>query len=107
MYAYLVFVSFHAVFLHSNTDFRIGWLEHIIAMPRFHHWHHSSEQEALDKNFALHFSFLDALFGTKHLPKGRWPTTYGVLGYTLPEGWWKQTLWPFQRPAKPPHADPN
>lgn len=105
VYAYLLFVSFHAVFLHSNTGFRMGWLEHVIAMPRFHHWHHSSEQEALDKNFALHFPFLDTLFGTKHLPADRWPTTYGVLGYTLPEGWWKQTLWPFQKPARPPHAD--
>lgn len=107
VYAYLLFVSFHAVFLHSNTGFRIGWLEHVIAMPRFHHWHHSSEAEALDKNFALHFPFLDRLFGTFHLPKDRWPTKYGVLGYTLPEGWWAQLWWPFRRATKPAVADPG
>lgn len=106
VYAYLAFVSFHAVFLHSNVGGRFGWLEHVIALPRFHHWHHSSEHEALDKNFALHFPWIDALFGTKHLPKDRWPSTYGVLGYRLPEGWWAQTLWPFKRAGQmePPHA---
>lgn len=109
VYAYLAFVSFHAVFLHSNVGGRFGWLEHVIALPRFHHWHHSSEQEALDKNFALHFPWIDALFGTKHLPRDRWPSTYGVLGYTLPEGWWAQLLWPFKRAgqSKPPHHAPE
>lgn len=106
VYAYLAFVSFHAVFLHTNTGFRLGWLEHVIAMPRFHHWHHSSEREALDKNFALHFPVIDQLFGTKHLPDGRWPMTYGVLGYTLPEGWWAQLLWPFRKLGKAPQPRP-
>jgi len=96
VYAYLLFVSFHAVFLHTNTGFRLGWLENIIAMPRFHHWHHSSEPEAIDKNFALHFPFLDRIFGSFHLPKDRWPKEYGVGGYKLPEGWWAQLWWPFK-----------
>lgn len=107
VYAYLAFVSFHAVFLHTNTGFRLGWLEHVIAMPRFHHWHHSSQVEALDKNFALHFPLIDQIFGTKYLPKDQWPTTYGVLGYRLPEGWWAQLLWPFRKDGKaPPSARP-
>lgn len=101
VYAYLVFVSFHAVFLHANVGFRLGWFEHVFAMPRFHHWHHSSEREALDKNFALHFPWLDQLFGSKYLPDGRWPEHYGVAGYKLPEGWWAQLLWPLQREQKP------
>ncbi len=101
VYAYLLFVSFHGVFLHANVGFAPGRLEHLLALPRFHHWHHSSEPEALDKNFAVHFPWIDQLFGTKHLPAGRWPGKYGVLGYRLPEGWWPQLLWPFQRAQRP------
>ena len=70
VYAYLLFVSFHAVFLHANVRCRLGALEHVLALPRFHHWHHSSEAEALDRNFAVHFPWIDQLFGTKHLRRG-------------------------------------
>lgn len=101
VYAYLVFVSFHAVFLHGNIGHPRGRYEHWFAMPRFHHWHHSSQSEAIDKNFALHFPWIDQLFGTKYLPPDRWPEQYGVVGYRLPEGWWPQFLWPFQRAQKP------
>ena len=101
MYVYLVIVAFHAVFLHANVGFRLGPLEPLIAMPRYHHWHHSSEPEALDKNFALHFPWIDRLFGTQYLPASRWPSEYGVRGYTLPEGWVPQFLWPFRRAQKP------
>jgi sterol desaturase/sphingolipid hydroxylase (fatty acid hydroxylase superfamily) len=101
VYAYLLFVAFHGVFLHANVGFRLGPLEHLLAMPRFHHWHHSSEPEAIDKNFALHFPWIDQLFGTKYLPAGRWPSLYGVVGYTLPLGWWAQLLWPLRKAQKP------
>jgi sterol desaturase/sphingolipid hydroxylase (fatty acid hydroxylase superfamily) len=101
VYAYLLFVSFHGVFLHANAAIPLGPVEHVLAMPRFHHWHHSSEAEAIDKNFALHFPWIDQLFGTKHLPEGRWPSRYGVVGYTLPEGWWPQLLWPLRKAQEP------
>lgn len=106
VYAYLLFVSFHGVFLHANVGLRLGALEHVLALPRFHHWHHSSETEALDKNFALHFPWIDQIFGTKHLPDGRWPARYGVVGYTLPEGWWPQLLWPLRKAQKPLSRSP-
>ncbi len=35
--AYLVLVSFHAVFIHANFAPRARWLERWLAMPRFHH----------------------------------------------------------------------
>ncbi len=34
LYAYLVLVSFHAVFIHANVRFRFGWLDRVIATPR-------------------------------------------------------------------------
>ena len=49
----------------------------LIATPAFHHWHHSAEREAVDKNFAVHTPILDILFGTYYLPD-RWPTEYGL-----------------------------
>ncbi len=95
LYAYLVFVSFHAVFIHANVRFRFGWLDRVIATPRAHHWHHAVAP--IDKNFAVHLPVLDALFGTLHLPGDAWPTAYGIEGHPVPEGWGAQLLHPFRR----------
>ncbi|HUF47582.1 MAG TPA: sterol desaturase family protein [Vicinamibacterales bacterium] len=100
VYAYLVFVSFHAVFIHANVRFRGGWLERVLVMPRFHHWHHSAAPEAVDKNFAVHLPWIDRLFGTHHLPDDRWPETYGIACDPVPEGYWTQLVAPFRRRAK-------
>ena len=49
----------------------------------------------------LHAAFdhplFDRLFGTFHLPEGEWPTAYGVGGDPVPQGYWKQLLYPFKR----------
>ena len=75
--AYLVFVSAQATFIHANVRFEWPWLRWILATPRFHHWHHAAEPEAVDTNFAVHLPVLDLLFGTAHLPD-RWPSAYGL-----------------------------
>jgi sterol desaturase/sphingolipid hydroxylase (fatty acid hydroxylase superfamily) len=95
VYAYLVFVSMHAVFIHANFAPRAPWLERLLVMPRFHHWHHAVEGEAHDRNFAVHLPQLDRLFGTAYEPD-RWPQGYG-LGAPPPAGVWRQLLWPFRR----------
>ena len=41
--AYVAFVSFHAVYIHSNTRWRWPGLRWIIATPEYHHWHHTSD----------------------------------------------------------------
>jgi lathosterol oxidase len=91
---YLVFVSFHAVFLHANVRFRFGRLAWIFGTPRFHHWHHSAE--IMDKNFAIHLPFIDWLFGTLYLPKDRWPSIYGIRGNPVPERFSEQLLYPLK-----------
>ena len=98
VYAYLVFVSFHAVFIHANVRFDLAAIEAFIATPRFHHWHHSSAAEAIDRNFAVHLPAIDRLFGTHYAPAGRWPEAYGILGHPVPEGYVDQTLWPWTGP---------
>ncbi len=100
LYAYLVFVSVHAVFIHSNVSWRFPrWVENVIVTPRFHHWHHAIEREAIDKNFAVHFPFLDKLFGTYYGPEGAWPAGYGIEGNPVPDGFAKQLVYPV-RPGK-------
>jgi sterol desaturase/sphingolipid hydroxylase (fatty acid hydroxylase superfamily) len=69
--------------------------------PRFHHWHHGLEKEAIDVNFAIHFPLLGRLFGTHHLPKEKLLEGYGIGGHPVPLGYVKQFKYPFQR-EKPP-----
>lgn len=95
IYAYLVFVSFHAVFIHANVRFRGGWLERVVVLPRFHHWHHGAAPDAVDKNFAVHMPWIDRLFGTHHLPADRWPEDYGIPGDPVPESYLAQLTAPF------------
>jgi sterol desaturase/sphingolipid hydroxylase (fatty acid hydroxylase superfamily) len=98
LYAYLLFVSFHAVFIHANVRFRFGWLDYVVATPRGHHWHHAVTP--IDKNFAVHLPVLDRVFGTQHLPGEQWPDEYGVHGHPVPEGWARQLAFPFTRPDR-------
>ncbi len=92
IYAYLVFVSLHAVFVHANVRFDFGLLEEIVGTPRFHHWHHA--EAPADRNFAIHLPVIDRLFGTLHLPRA-WPGTYGIAGDPVPEAYLRQLVYPF------------
>jgi sterol desaturase/sphingolipid hydroxylase (fatty acid hydroxylase superfamily) len=103
-YAYLTFVSFHAVFIHANVRFAFGRLRWLIVTPQFHHWHHSAEHEAIDKNFAVHLPVIDRLMGTLHLPGSRWPERYGIAGDPVPEGFAMQLVYPLRR--RRAHSDP-
>ena len=94
VYAYLVFVSFLAVFIHANVRLNLSMLDWVLVTPRFHHWHHAAHPEAVDKNFAVHLPWIDRLFGTAYLPSGRWPEAYGIAGHPVPEGYWRQLAWP-------------
>lgn len=97
LYAYLVFVSFHAVFIHANVRFRLRALERVLVTPRFHHWHHAAAAEARDRNFAVHLPWLDRWFGTAHFPDGAWPDAYGIAGNPVPEGYVAQLVHPLRR----------
>jgi sterol desaturase/sphingolipid hydroxylase (fatty acid hydroxylase superfamily) len=96
VYGYLVFVSFHAVYIHANVSHRWPLLRRLLTTPEFHHWHHAAEQEAVDKNFAVLLSCIDDLFGTAHRP-GRWPSRYGVVDGAPPPTYLAQLTFPFRR----------
>lgn len=94
---YLLIVYFYSAFIHANIGWELRWATPFLVTPRFHHWHHGEEREAIDVNFAIHFPLYDRLFGTYHMPEGRWPKSYGIGGHPVPQGYWKQFLYPFRR----------
>ena len=99
MNVYIVIVGFQAVFNHANVRlpdaFARAPLKWLVVTPDFHHWHHSSEREAIDRNYAAHFAFIDYLFGTAVKSDRRFPGKYGVLGDYMPPGFVRQQLFPF------------
>ena len=98
LYAYLIFVYLLSALVHSNVRMTFGYLDRWLVTPRFHHWHHGVEREAIDVNFAVHFPWLDRMFGTYHLPSdGRWPEGYGIANHPIPKGFWRQFLYPFKK----------
>lgn len=99
MDAYIIIVGFQAVFNHANVSLPWGPLKYLVVTPDFHHWHHSSDRAALDRNYAAHFAFLDYLFGTAVKSEQRFPEKYGVLGGYMPTGFVGQQLYPFRAAA--------
>ena len=97
MHSYILMVYVHSAFVHANVGWRLDWLGRFLVTPRFHHWHHGVEKEAIDVNFAIHFPLLDRLFGTHHMPEGRWPQGYGIEGNPVPRSYWAQFWYPFRR----------
>ena len=100
LYAYLVTVYLYATYIHANLRFNIEFFKPLLVTPRFHHWHHGIEPEAVDVNFAVHFPILDRLFGTYYMPARLWPSGYGVGGHPVPNGFMQQMVYPFRREKK-------
>lgn len=82
--------------VHTNTRLTIGPLRRLIGSPEFHHWHHSNELDARDRNFAAIISFWDFAFGTAFLPRGRTPKIYGIDD-PVPPNYIDQVFHPFRR----------
>ena len=102
LYAYILFVYLVATYVHANLRFNDKWLAPWFVTPRFHHWHHGIEKEAIDVNFAVHFPWLDKLFGTHYMPDDKWPSGYGIEGHPVPRGFWQQFLYPFRKQRREP-----
>ncbi len=97
---YVFLVAAQATFIHANVRWEFRPIRRLFATPAFHHWHHSAEREAIDKNFAVHTPVWDLLFGTYYLPD-RWPAAYGLIDRrAVPPRWGSQLIWPFRRRTK-------
>ncbi|WP_165063816.1 sterol desaturase family protein [Paludisphaera rhizosphaerae] len=97
-------------FVHANVRWRFGPLEWLIATPGFHHWHHT-KTGPLNRNYASTLPWLDWLFGSFHLPRGEWPSDYGVRS-RIPDDLMGQFFYPFEGPPPtavrgPKHIEPS
>lgn len=90
-----VFALF-GVLLHANLDWDFGRLRSVIASPVFHRWHHATDPEARNKNFAGLFPVWDILFGTYYMPRNRLPGSFGTDS-PVPKGIIGQLAFPFRR----------
>ena len=95
LYIWLVIIAVQATLNHVNIRFDVPVLNQLLVMPRFHHWHHAVTP--IDKNFAVHFPWIDRLFGTYHMPKSEWPPETGIRGDPVPAEFLQQLAWPFRR----------
>ena len=100
--AYVILVGLQAVVAHANIGIRFGWLEYVLVLPRYHHWHHARHVDYWDRNYAIHLPLVDMLMGSFKLPRdGSWPEEYGVLKLeTVPRGIVAQHLMPFRRKSE-------
>jgi sterol desaturase/sphingolipid hydroxylase (fatty acid hydroxylase superfamily) len=95
--AFIPFLTFYAIVVHANVSWSFGPFRYLIASPVFHRWHHTTEEEGLDKNFASLFPFIDLAFGTFYMPRDRQPQRFGILGDDVPTGLLMQLVYPFRR----------
>ncbi len=102
--AYLPFLTFYAIFVHANVTIPFGPLKYVVASPDFHRWHHTAEEEGMNKNFAGLFPVVDMIFGTFHMPAGKRPEVFGIRNNTVPDTLLGQFMYPFRK-ASPPRGD--
>lgn len=93
---YIPWYGLHQVFIHCSPKWNSGKLAYLITLPDFHHWHHTSEEHAIDKNFSFLFPVFDFLFGTAYLPRDSRPAKYGLLNENIEETFAAQLCYPFQ-----------
>jgi sterol desaturase/sphingolipid hydroxylase (fatty acid hydroxylase superfamily) len=71
-------IGLWAVGIHANVRWTFGPLRWVVSTPLFHRWHHTSELEGRDRNFAGLFPLWDLVFGTFYMPAGRVPEAFGT-----------------------------
>jgi len=80
--------------IHANVRWRLGWLEHVVSSPSFHHWHHARESAGAGEgsgasegegdpphrhgNYAALLPLVDRAFGTLRRDATPWPAACGI-----------------------------
>src|SRR2546423_9370551 len=100
---YAVLYQWQSVLIHANVRIRFGPLRWLFASPEFHHWHHSDQRCARDKNYAGQLSLLDVVFGSLHMPR-HFPIEYGI-DQPIPQRYVPQLLFPFLPCREPGKLD--
>ncbi len=95
--AYVPLLVFYGILVHANVPWDFGPLRWVLASPRFHRWHHATEENGLSRNFAGLFPFIDLAFGTFYLPRDRQPVAFGIPDNDVPDRLLGQIAYPFRR----------
>ena len=100
-----LYMPIHNRFVHANIKINLGWLGWLFTSPQFHRVHHSADPAHQDKNFGVHLSIFDYLFGTAcrsrtiypatGIDDPRFPTEQNIRVWQLPGNLIKQTIYPF------------
>ena len=80
--------------IHANLGWRLRYLDGIWVTSEFHHWHHSVNKKARDKNYSGAIPVFDRIFGTFYLPDNQKPGPYGIDTH-MPKTYFGQLLQPF------------
>ncbi len=93
--AFLAIYGWQSYLAHANVRLSYGPLGWAFVSPDFHHWHHSAEREAFNRNYSSIFAAWDVVFGTLHLPKDRRTERYG-LEESTPAGYVRRLIHPLR-----------
>ena len=92
--AFSIIYHWHSLLLHANVKLNLGALRWLVTTPDVHHWHHSNQPEAHNKNYAAQMPLWDLIFGTAYMPKAQRPICYGT-SELIPKTYLKQIAYPF------------
>lgn len=85
------------MYIHSNINVHEGKLQYFINGPEMHRWHHATDADSHNRNFATKLAIWDWIFGTAFLPKDRKPSGYGLGDVDFPSNYFKQHVFAFRK----------
>lgn len=89
-------LTVHLAFQHSNLDYRLGWLRHLIGVAEIHRWHHKRDFEDAQVNFGEFLMVWERLFGTFFDSAGKLgEAEVGLHEKDYPKGYLGQFAEPF------------
>ena len=90
-------LTVHLAFQHSNLDYRVGWLRHIIGVAEIHRWHHKRDFEDAQVNYGEFLMVWDRIFGTFYDSLGRLgQAEVGLHETDYPKNYLGQLIEPFE-----------
>ena len=90
-------LTVHLAFQHSNLDYRVGWLRHIIGVAEIHRWHHKRDFEDAQVNYGEFLMVWDRIFGTFYDSLGKLgQAEVGLHGKDYPKNYLGQLIEPFE-----------
>jgi sterol desaturase/sphingolipid hydroxylase (fatty acid hydroxylase superfamily) len=85
-----------AVWAHLNVRWRLRPIQKVFITPAVHGWHHATDPDAINTNYAAALPVWDVLFGTFFSPRDRVPSGYGCTE-PVPDGFAAQLAYPLRR----------